>query len=68
MGSTSKTKVLAGGEECLVWLVKKENEKILMKILNQFSYSGWDYSLLYYLQIEGMYKMPAYCLERDLDK
>lgn len=68
MGSISKTKVLAGGEECLVWLVKKENEKILMKILNQFSYSGWDYSLLYYLQIECMYKIPAYCLERDLDE
>ena len=39
-----------------------------MKILNQFSYSGWDYSLLYYLQIECMYKIPAYCLERDLDE
>lgn len=68
MGSISKTKVLAGGEECLVWLVKKENEKILIKVLNQFSYSGWDYSLLYYLQVEYMYKIPAYYLERDLDE
>ena len=54
MGSISKTKVLAGGEECLVWLIKKENEKILIKVLNQFSYSGWEDSLLYYLQIEYM--------------